>query len=56
MDYDSCKESADYIQQRAPIMPQLGIICGSGLGKAVFYRLLQQRAKGLILQVEFLEG
>ena len=35
MDYDRCKESADYIQQRSSIMPQLGIICGSGLGKGV---------------------
>ena len=35
MDYDRCKESADYIQHRSSIMPQLGIICGSGLGKGV---------------------
>ena len=33
MDYNRSKESADYINQRTSIRPQLGIICGSGLGK-----------------------
>ena len=41
MDFDSSKESADYVQQRASIMPQLGIICGSGLGKGVFPEFLR---------------
>jgi hypothetical protein len=33
MDYNRSKESADYINQRTSIRPQLGIICGSGWGK-----------------------
>lgn len=36
MDYDKSKESADYILQRTSARPQLGVICGSGLGNWIF--------------------
>ena len=41
MDYNRSKESADYINQRTSIRPQLGIICGSGQGKT-FHSKMQK--------------
>ena len=42
MDYNRSKESADYINQRTSIRPQLGIICGSGQGKTFGSKMQKQ--------------
>ena len=42
MDYNRSKESADYINQRTSIRPQLGIICGSGQGKTFRSKMQKQ--------------
>jgi len=33
MHYDLCKEAADYMAARVSAQPEIGIICGTGLGE-----------------------
>lgn len=38
--YETVKESADYILNNVDARPQIGIICGTGLGMFIFLQLL----------------
>jgi hypothetical protein len=35
--YENVEKLANYLKERVPIVPQIGIICGTGLGKFILY-------------------